>query len=79
MVETRKRMVAEINSNPSDREILEKRYGKNNVWNTSELTRDFKVVGFAAPFAVVVRKSDGVEGSVKFQHRPRFYFNFQES
>jgi hypothetical protein len=26
---------------------------------------------------VVRRKSDGVKGSLEFQHNPRFYFNFK--
>jgi hypothetical protein len=30
-----------------------------------------------APFAVVVRKVDGVKGSVQFVHDPRFYFGFK--
>ena len=47
-------------------------------WNTEELGRDFQVIGFAAPFVVVVRKSDGVKGSLEFTHSPRFYFNFVE-
>ena len=45
-------------------------------WTTQELAADFNVVGFAAPFVVVVRKSDGVKGSMEFTHSPRFYFNF---
>ena len=47
-------------------------------WSTEELQRDFTVVGFAAPFVVVVRKSDGVKGSLEFTHSPRVYFNFAE-
>jgi hypothetical protein len=47
-------------------------------WNTEELGRDFQVIGFAAPFVVVVRKSDGVKGSLEFTNSPRFYFNFVE-
>jgi hypothetical protein len=45
-------------------------------WDTAELSRDFSVIGFAAPFVVVVRKADGVKGSLMFTHSPRFYFNF---
>jgi hypothetical protein len=41
------------------------------------LQRDFTVVGFAAPYVVVVRKSDGVKGTLEFTHRPRVYFDFQ--
>ena len=48
------------------------------VWDTSELSRDFEVVGFAAPLVVVRRKSDGVRGSLMFQATPRFYFGGEE-
>jgi hypothetical protein len=46
-------------------------------WSTEEMTRDFEVVGFMAPFVVVRRRSDGVKGSLEFRHQPRIYFNFQ--
>lgn len=49
------------------------------VWDTEELVADFDVVGFAAPFVVVKRKSDGVKGTLMFTHRPRFYFKFEEA
>ena len=71
---TRRQMVAEINSNPSPRQELEAKVGQ--VWDTSELQRDFEVKGFLAPFVCVVRKSDGVKGSLEFQHNPRLYYNF---
>jgi hypothetical protein len=48
-----------------------------DVYDTQELGAKFEVIGFAAPFCVVRRRSDGVKGSVMFQHSPRFYFNFQ--
>ena len=70
-------MVAEINANATDREVLEATYGKD-VWDTAELSMAFDVLGFMAPFCVVRRKADGVKGSVMFQHHPRFYYNFQE-
>ena len=72
--QVRRQMVAEINSNAGERAELEARHGQ--VWDTSELQRDFEVIGFMAPFVVAVRKSDGVKGSLEFQHNPRFYFNF---
>lgn len=65
-----------INGEASDRATLEARYGQ--VWSTDELSREYEVVGFLAPYAVVKRRSDGVMGSVAFQHHPRFYFAFQE-
>jgi hypothetical protein len=47
-------------------------------WDTEALTRDFEVIGFAAPFVVVKRRSDGVRGSLEFTHRPRVYFGWKE-
>ena len=71
----RRQRIAEINAEPSERAALEAQYGQ--VWNTEELSRDFEVVGFMAPYVVVRRKSDGQKGSLEFRHSPRFYFNFQ--
>jgi hypothetical protein len=73
----RRQLVNEINSEPGSREFLQAQHGQ--VWNTDELARDFEVEGFMSPFVVVRRKSDGVKGSLMFQHHPRFYFNFQEA
>jgi hypothetical protein len=67
----------ESNSEESERFRLEAKYGADNVWDTSTLSRDFAVQGFMAPFCVVKRKLDGVVGTVQFQHSPRFYFGFQ--
>ena len=71
----RREMVQAINSNAGERAVLEERHGQ--VWATNELSQDFEVLGFMAPFVVVRRRSDGVKGSLEFQHSPRFYFNFQ--
>jgi len=71
----RRQRLAEINAAPGSREALEAKHGK--VWDTSELTAEFAVTGFMAPLVVVRRKSDGVVGSLEFQHSPRLYFNFQ--
>lgn len=46
------------------------------VWDTDELRAEFRVTGFAAPFVVVERKSDGAKGSLMFAHSPRFYFGW---
>ena len=67
--------LAEINCEPGSREALEAQHGQ--VWSTDELTRDFEVLGFLAPYVVVRRRSDGRKGSLEFQHRPRFYFGFR--
>ncbi len=71
----RRERLAEINAKPGSREALEAEHGQ--VWDTDQLRQEFDVLGFMAPFVVVRRKSDGVKGSLEFQHNPRFYFNFQ--
>jgi len=71
----RRDLVRQINGNPQIRESLEAAYGQ--VWDSDELAIDFAVEGFAAPFVVVIRKADGVKGSLQFQHSPRFYYAFQ--
>jgi hypothetical protein len=47
-------------------------------WTTDELREEFEVHGFMAPFVVVTRKRDRVQGSLEFTHSPRRYFNFRE-
>lgn len=71
----RRQRLVEINTQPKDRAELEALYGL--VWDTRELAAEFIIIGFMAPFIAVQRKSDGVKGSLEFQHQPRFYFNFQ--
>jgi len=71
----RRQMVATINADPGSRPDLESKYGQ--VWDTSQLQEDFQVLGFAAPFVIVRRRSDGVRGSLMFQNSPRFYYSFQ--
>ena len=72
----RKEMVAQINRNPVQRDILEEHYGKGNVWDTKEVTAEFNIEGFMAPLCVATRRADGVRGSIYFQDHPRFYYNF---
>ena len=71
----RRQQVAEINIDPGSREALEAKHGE--VWDTQQLRDDFDVLGFLAPYIGVRRKSDGVKGSLTFQHDPRFYFDFK--
>jgi hypothetical protein len=71
----RRQMVAEINAEPGSREALERQHGQ--VWDTSELRDQFEPLGFLAPFIIVRRRSDGVRGSLMFQHDPRFYYGFK--
>lgn len=47
------------------------------MWNTEQLREEFEVIGFLAPYVVVRRKSDGVEGTMTFTHNPRVYSDFQ--
>jgi len=71
----RRQQLVEVNAQPGSREALEAQHGQ--VWDTSELSRDFTVEGFLAPYVVVRRKSDGQRGSLMFQHHPRLYFGFE--
>jgi hypothetical protein len=73
--ELRRKRMAELSANAGPRADLEARYGQ--VWSTEELSRDFDVLGFMAPYVVVVRKADGQKGSLEFQGHPRFYFSFE--
>jgi hypothetical protein len=71
----RRQRLAQINAEPGSREALEAQHGQ--VWDTEQMIADFEAVGFMAPYVVVRRRSDGVKGSLEFQHSPRFYFNFE--
>ena len=61
----RREMVAEINSQvQSDDSITERQRletVEGQVWNTQELSTDFEVLGFLAPFVTVRRKVDKVK------------------
>lgn len=50
---------------------------KRKEWTTAELQKEFDVVGFSMGMVVVDRKSDGVRGSMHFDHSPRVYYSFQ--
>ena len=76
MERARRERLAEVNLAAAGREELEKRHRR--VWDSQQLREEFEIVGFSAPWVVVKRKSDGVKGSLEFQHSPRFYFDFQE-
>jgi len=71
----RRERLVEINAVPGSREALEAQYGQ--VWDTDQMSEIFQALGFMAPIVVVRRRSDGVKGSLEFQHNPRFYFSFQ--
>jgi len=61
---------------PETREQLEARFGE--VLTTDEATAKYRFESFLAPFAFVTRKEDNVRGIIRFQHMPRFYFDFSE-
>ena len=67
----------DLNQIPEERSLLENEYGKDNVWDTDEMVNDFDVKGFMAPFVVVERKTDSAEGTLEFQHSPRYYYNWK--
>lgn len=52
--------------------------GGRTVWDTRTLQVDYAVEGFLAPLVFVRRKSDGARGTLRFTHRPRFYYDFQK-
>ncbi len=72
----RRQMVTKINAKPNSREAFEARFG--HVWDTGQLTSEFEVIGFKAPFAKVRRLIDGVVGSIMFQDSPRYFFGFEK-
>jgi len=45
-------------------------------WDAKQVQERFEVLSFAAPYVVVRRRSDGVKGTLQFNHDPRIYFNF---
>ncbi|MEQ8852775.1 hypothetical protein [Gimesia sp.] len=71
----RRVMTQSINAVEGSREYLEAKHGQ--VWNTSELQQEFSVESFLSPFVLAKRKCDGIRGTLKFQHSPRFYFSFE--
>lgn len=70
----RRELVSAINAEPGSRAALEAAQGR--VWDTAQLTAEFEVQSFLAPFVMVRRKADGVLGTMMFQHYPRFYWGF---
>ena len=72
----RRALVSDINAVEGSREYWEEKHGQ--VWDTDELTKEFSVESFFSPFIMVRRLSDGITGTMMFQHSPRFYFGFKE-
>lgn len=57
------------------RSVLERT--NNPVWSNDELVAIFAIHMFDPPYVHVIRKSDGVRGTVAFIETPRLYFAFQ--
>jgi hypothetical protein len=72
----RRELIGIINMNPVERNELEKLYGK--VWDTGELTAEFHVHSFLAPYVSATMISTGKKGTLMFQHMPRYYFYWKE-
>lgn len=48
----------------------------NDVMTTAEMMDLYEAVGFGGGLVVVRRRSDGVLGSLQFDHSPRLYYGF---
>ena len=76
----RRQMIAEERlAGPLSKEALEAAVGR--LWTTDELTAEFEVRGFLAPFCVVRRHADGQVGSLRFSFASdgqRYYHSWEE-
>lgn len=66
--EFRKAKVAEINNSEVTAE---------KTWTTDQLTEEFEVLGFMAPFVIVRNRVTKLKGTLEFKHSPRIYFNWR--
>jgi hypothetical protein len=57
------------------RQDLQTKYGA--VWNAEELLSEFAVSIFDELVLRVIRKSDGIRGTVAYVDAPRLYFAFE--
>lgn len=56
------------------RKVLARQF--NDVMTTAEMMEQYEAVGFGGGLVVVRRRSDGVLGSLQFDHSPRLYYGF---
>ena len=70
----RRRLEEAINKTPRTRAELAASAGP--VWDEHEVELEFDVCGFTPPFVLVVRKTDGLLGSLIFQRQPLLYWGF---
>lgn len=59
---------------PKSREQLEAEFGE--VWDTRELANVFVLTGIVGDVVVVRRKSDQRVGTLRYQNRPRYFYQF---
>jgi hypothetical protein len=69
---------AQVESSDKDAERVRLEAEHGQVWNTEELSEEFTVDGFMAPFVTCTNKETGKRGAMMFQHMPRFYFDWKE-
>jgi len=63
----------------NDEEVVRRiREKYSDACNTHEFQKQYEAIGFMAPLVVVIRRSDGVKGSMEFLHDPRIYYRFVE-
>ena len=67
--------LVETSDEDKERKRLEDQYGK--VYNTQEVTSEFKLEAFMAPYVVCTSRRTKERGTMEFQHQPRLYFNFR--
>jgi hypothetical protein len=48
----------------------------SEVYDSAELQALFTVHALLAPYVRVTRKADGRDGTLEFQHSPRYYYRF---
>lgn len=76
-IDVEMRMLSElINRKPRSPDEIRELLSVDRVWSHAELAKEFEVLGFKEPFAIVIRKETGQRGSMLFQHAPRYYFSF---
>jgi hypothetical protein len=47
------------------------------IWTTARMQWDFTVQGLALAMVIVVRKADGVRGTLQFTQAPPLYYSFE--
>lgn len=57
------------------REELSEIYS-GGVWTSEELLAEYEISHFDPPYVYVIRKRDGIRGTVAYIESPRLYFSF---